>query len=93
MGLRQGEVISPILVSLFLEDIELYLQDNIESGLVIDDIVLILILFADDMALLGNSPEDLQNSLNMLHSYCIDWGLEVNCSKTKVVVFRKRGGL
>ena len=53
VGLRQGEVISPILFSMFVEDLELYLQNNVDSGLIIDDIVLIMLLFADDMAILG----------------------------------------
>jgi hypothetical protein len=29
VGLRQGEVASPLIVSLFVEDLELYLQDNL----------------------------------------------------------------
>jgi hypothetical protein len=79
------------MFSLFVEDLELYLQDNLNSGLLIDDIVLILLLFADDMAIVGKTPEDLQNSLDLLYSYCFKWGLEVNTMKTKIVVFRKRG--
>ena len=53
--------------------------------------LLILLLFADDMAILGKTPEDLQNSLDSLYDYCNCWGLEVNTKKTKVMVFRKRG--
>jgi hypothetical protein len=45
VGLRQREVISPILFSMFVEDLELYLQSNVESGLNIIDIVLIILLF------------------------------------------------
>lgn len=93
VGLRQGEVISPILFSLFVEDLELYLQSNVDSGLHIDDIVLILLLFADDMAILGKTPEELQANLNLLHTYCDNWGLKVNIAKTKIMVFRKRGRL
>jgi len=64
VGVRQGEVISPILVSLFLE---MFLQGNTNSRILINDIVLIILLFADDMAIFENNPEDLQNNLNVLH--------------------------
>ena len=93
VGLRQGEVMSPILFSLFVEDFELYLQDSINSGLSIDDIVLILLLFADDMAILGKSPAEVQSHLDKLYVYCNAWGLNVNTAKTKIMVFRKRGRL
>ena len=43
------------------------------------------------MVVIGKTQQDLQNSLNALYDYCCYWGLEVNTSKTKVVVFRKRG--
>ena len=43
------------------------------------------------MVILGNSKEDLQHSLDLLYAYCSKWGLEVNISKTKIIVFRKRG--
>ena len=45
------------------------------------------------MAVIGRSVEELQNSLNLLHTYCNNWGLEVNTEKTKIVVFRNRGQL
>ena len=57
-GLRQGEVMSPILFSLFIEDLELFLQNDVNSGLDINDIILLLLLFADDMAIFGKTPED-----------------------------------
>ena len=50
-------------------------------------------LFADDMVILGKDRDDLQNSLDLLEKYCKKWGLQVNTDKTKIVVFRKRGGL
>ena len=55
VGVRQGEVISPMLVSLFLEDLEMFLQGNTNSGILINDIVLIIVLFADDMAIFGKN--------------------------------------
>ena len=60
---------SPVLFSLFLEDSELFLQDSINSGLLIDDLVLIILLFADDMTIFGKTPEDLQHNLDLLLEY------------------------
>ena len=82
---------SPMLFSLFIEDLELFIQDNPTSGLTIDDITFILLLFADDMVLFGKSPEELQHSLDLLEAYCDSWGLEVNINKTKIMVCRKSG--
>lgn len=93
VGLKQGETLSPILFSLFVEDLEIYLQSRPDSGLCINDINIMLLMFADDMVIIGDSPEELQLSLNNLHDYCSKWGLEVNTVKTKIVVFRKRGRL
>ena len=55
--------------------------------------MLILLLFADDMAILGKSPAEVQSHLDKLYVYCNAWGLNVNTAKTKIMVFRKRGGL
>ena len=93
VGLKQGEVMSPLLFSLFIDDLELFLQDSPTCGISIDDVLLILLLFADDMVILGNSTSDLQTRLDLLKTYCDRWGLVVNVDKTKIVVFRKRGGL
>ena len=61
--------------------------------MLIDDIVLILLLFADDMVVLGKSPDELQYHLDLLHTYSNSWGLEVNTEKNKIMVFRNRGRL
>ena len=93
VGLKQGEVMSPILFSLFIEDLELFLQDDVNCGLSFNDIMFVLMLFADDMVILGNSRADLQQRLDLLSEYCSKWGLQVNTIKSKILVFRKRGGL
>ena len=56
IGLRQGEVISPVMFSLFVEDIELHMQSKVGFGIQTDDIMLIMLLFADDMAIFAKTP-------------------------------------
>lgn len=93
IGLFQGEIISPILFNLFVNDIETMLYENINSGLTLDQLSIILIMFADDYVLLSETAEGLQNHLNTLQRYCDRWKLKVNVDKTKVMVFRKGGQL
>ena len=49
-----------------------------------------LLLFADDLVLLSESPEALQSSINSLSKYCLKWSLQVNLTKTKVVCFSRQ---
>ena len=55
---------SPLMFSLFIGDLEMFLQENIECSSNIDDIVLKLVLFPDDMPIIANTPEDLQTRLD-----------------------------
>ena len=71
-----------------IEDLEIFLKDGLESGFTIHDIIIVLLLFADDMIIFENSLRDLQNNLNRLRPYCNDWSLVVNATKTRVMIFR-----
>ncbi len=46
-------------------------------------------MYADDTVILSDSEEDMKTALGALGSYCKEWKLEVNCSKTKIVIFSK----
>ncbi len=45
-------------------------------------------LYADDMSLVSMASEGLQSQLDLLGACCDQWGLTVNVTKTKVVIFR-----
>ena len=81
LGLLQGEILSPFLFSIFLNDIEMHLGQNIQDGITLDQLQLYLLLFADDAVLVSETPEGLQNSLNSLYNYCKKWNLKVNIEK------------
>ena len=91
IGLFQGEIMSPILFSFFLNDIEQNLQELIFDGITLDQITIYLLLFADDAILISDTKEGLQRSLNQFEAYCKKWKLTVNIGKTKVMICKKGG--
>ena len=89
-GVRQGCNLSPLLFCLFISDLETHLKNNNCHGVRLTNSQLPLLLFADDVLLFGNSPENLQKSLHALQSYCNTWNLSVNLSKTKIMIFKRK---
>lgn len=101
VGVRQGENLSPLLFAIFLHDLEDSLSlefDGLSSlsemtNRFIDNddplsyLRLYVLLYADDTILLAESETELQRCLDALYSYCDTWGLQINTSKTKIVVF------
>jgi hypothetical protein len=89
-GVKQGDVLSPTLFNLFLNDLPSHLSGDSDSP-TLDETVINSLLYADDLVILSLSKSGLQSSLNKLHSYCQTWRLEVNINKTKVIRFCKSG--
>ena len=84
LGVRQGECLSPILFSMYLNDIEReYILKGAE-GVDIGMLKLFLLLYADDIILFANDKENLQLSLNILENYCKRWKLKVNTQKQRL---------
>ena len=83
IGLLQGEITSPIFCSLFVNDIELSLQYNINVGLSLEKLCIYLLLSADDAVLMSVTREGLQMSLVQLEKYCLKWNLYVNVGKNQ----------
>ncbi len=52
-----------------------------------------LLLYADDIALVNDTVGRLQSGLNILSTFCRRYGLSVNKSHTKIMVFRNGGTL
>lgn len=89
-GVLQGEVLSPLLFSLFLADLETFLLEKGCHGLSINSAKeVVLLAYADDLVLLANTPTEVNRKLTALAEYCAKFSLTVNTSKTNIVIFRK----
>jgi hypothetical protein len=47
-------------------------------------------LYADDTVILSETKEGMQQALDIFESYCEIWRLQINVTKTKIMIFRKR---
>jgi hypothetical protein len=85
----QGETLSPKLFTLFIEDIVKVLNDSGFTSIKIGKGEINILLYADDMVVIAYNVFDLQNKINVLRRYFDENDLQINLSKTKIVVFRQ----
>ena len=48
-------------------------------------------MYADDIIQGANMVKKLQDMIDVLNEFCLKWGLQVNMSKTQIMVFRRGG--
>ena len=84
------------MILMFLNNLESFLRFKKAQGITISSsdredyfifLKLFILLFADDTVLLNNSKEDLQFVLNVFEKFCEKWKLQVNITKTKILIF------
>ena len=94
VGTRQGCVASPIIFSLFINDLVDYLHVHCGDGIYVSREAdsLISLLFADDVAGFSDSVGRLQRIIDSIASFCDLVGMKIN-SKKKIIVFRNGGPL
>lgn len=89
VGVRQGCVISPQLFNILLELVMLYALHDCNIGVNILGQLINNLRFADDIALIANSPKDLQTLVNLVHKSSSAFGLKINIAKTEVQAISK----
>jgi hypothetical protein len=75
----------PTLFGKYIDKLEECLEKAGCVGPTLTGIVINLLLYADDIALMERSPHDLENQLIILKDFCSNVGMTVNTDKTKVM--------
>ena len=74
------------MFTLFLNDLDSKIN-AVSTGVILGDRNICTLLYADDLLLLANSAE--RSQLNELNQFCLSINMEINTSKTKIMVMRK----
>lgn len=89
VGTKQGDLSSPNLFNVYLQTL-LDELDKSELGIVLDDLIVSTLAYADDVVLLAETPENLQKLTDLVYKWSQRWQMMVNIQKTKAVIFRRK---
>lgn len=88
----QGESLSPMLYSFYINDMEIELINSGCQSYELKSLNLFLLMYADDTVLFSENVDDLQQKMiNSVNICSNEYGLYINLLKTKIVIFRNRG--
>ena len=104
VGVRQGDNISPLLFSLFINDFKHFISKRYKGltcistlsrnkclGIELESYLkLYTLLYADDTIILAENENEMQLALDALADYCRIWKISINIDKTKIIRFSKR---
>ena len=95
IGTRQGDIISPLLFILYLNEYLSQLRQKQTEGIYISEDFpqLCTLMYADDMSELADTVGRLQKLINETNEFCDKWGMSVNIEKTGIMVLRRGGPL
>ena len=85
-GVKQGCILSPLLFSLYINDLHEYL----EGGLQVGNLNIRILLYADDIVLISDEVNVLQKTIKNLEIYCNHWNLEIKFNEVKNSGISKR---
>ena len=94
IGVKQDYSLSPTLFYLCMDHLEHMVHGHANkegiTNVLIKNVVLLLLLSADDVVLFTHSIEDAQKMMEELKAFCTHSGVEVNKQKTKIMLVKRR---
>jgi hypothetical protein len=88
VGVKQGCPLSPLLFGLYIEGLEAYVKSKLpQAGPLCGGVRMAMLMYADDTAVLANSPAELQQLLDCIQEWCGEHGMTIHPQKTEIVVF------
>ena len=88
-GLKQGDICSPILFSMFIDELANEIMKRGRHGIQLTPylVQIFILMFADDVILASYTVCGLQNQLNIVWETAERLGVAVNLDKSNIIVF------
>ena len=87
---KQGCPLSPTLFGIYIDKLEDCLEEAGCAGTFLAGIVIILLLYANDIVLLARDPYDLDKKLRLLKDFCSTMGMTFNTYKNKDMIIKSK---
>jgi hypothetical protein len=87
-GIRQGDIIAPTMFNLYVNDLALEIRDMGLGIPLLGGDIISLLMFADDIVFIADTPEALQKMIDKASDWCERWRLFINITKTHIMHFR-----
>ena len=89
IGVGQGDPILTTFFSIFINDAVVELN-KLNICINIAGYMLRCLLYADDLVLIAETPNDIQLLIDILNTWANKWRLTINTKKSKIMHFRKK---
>ena len=90
IGVKQGFPLSPTLFGIYIDKLEGFLEEAGCVGTILAGIVIILLLYVDDIVLLVRCPSHHVKKLRILKDFCSTMGMAVNTDKTEIMIIESK---
>ena len=89
-GTEQGHPLSPELFKVYFKELSDLLNTAISNNPNLNGLSISHLAWADDLVILSLDIKSVQTQLDIVEEYCSKWGLEINMTKTKFMIFNAR---
>jgi hypothetical protein len=90
IGVKQGCPLSPTLFSIYIDKLEYCLEVASCVGPTLTSIVIILLLYANDIVLMARNPYDFKKKLRIIKDFCSSTMMTMNTDKMKVMIIKSQ---
>ncbi|MCO5579596.1 hypothetical protein L7F22_033453 [Adiantum nelumboides] len=78
IGVKQGCPLSPTLFGMYIDEVSDYIDREGDRGVQLAETWIPVLLYADDIVLIAESPDGMQRQLDVLQKFAEESGLSVN---------------